>query len=557
MKDRKEKISKLAVRMPLLIGLTLAGGIFLGAKVFSKKSNDSREDLNRNLLKMQEIMVRIQNDYVDTVNISTMTDYAITKLIENLDPHSAYIPVKDVELANTQLEGDFDGIGVEFLIVRDTIEVVTPLSGGPSETVGIKAGDKIVKVDGKNVAGIGIKNSDVFSKLRGPRNTKVTVSVKRRSDTRLIDFTITRGKIPTHSMDVAYMVDPKTGYIKINRFSATTYDEFSTGLNKLLGQGMQRLILDLRGNPGGYMDRATRMADDFLPGDRMIVYTKGKDALRFDQQITSTDGGKFEKGNVIVLVDEGSASASEIVSGALQDNDRALVVGRRTFGKGLVQMPFKLSDKSELRLTISRYYTPAGRSIQKTYTKGARDEYDMDFVNRLKGGELFHADSIKFNEKLKYKTISGRTVYGGGGVMPDVFVPLDTNTAYRYMNELANKFVLREYALNYVDANKGSLEAMGRANFVAQFVVTDDMMKTIIANGEKQGVKFNEVHYKKVGKNIKNYVKALIGRSLWREDGFFPVLNQEDEVFTTAVSLFKRANEIEMAGRKIKGSTVR
>lgn len=553
---KQTKTSSLAVRLPLLIGLTLAGGIFLGAKVFSTTETSSKDDLNKNLIKMQEVLFHIQNDYVDTVNINRLTDEAITKVLENLDPHSVYIPTKEVELANTQLEGDFDGIGVEFLIVRDTIEVVTPLSGGPSEAVGVHAGDKIVKVDGKSVAGIGITNREVFSKLRGPRNTKVVVTMKRRGETKPIDFTITRGKIPTHSMDVAYMVDKTTGYIKINRFSATTYDEFSAGLSKLTGLGAKRLVLDLRGNPGGYMDRATRMADDFLSDGRMIVYTKSKDPVRFNQEITSTPGGKFEKGNVVVLIDEGSASASEIVSGALQDNDRALVVGRRSFGKGLVQMPFKLSDRSELRLTISRYYTPAGRSIQKSYEKGAKD-YEMDFEKRYKGGELFNADSIKFNNALKFKTISGRTVYGGGGIMPDIFVPLDTNIAYRYMNELSNKFVIREYALDYAEGHKIELQQAGREAFVNNFVVSEDMMKTVIANGEKQGVKYNDASYKKAGKNIRNLVKAFIGRSLWKEDGFFPVLNQQDEVFMTGYGLFKKAAEIETQGQKVKSASIR
>lgn len=549
-------ISSLAVRLPILVGLTLAGGIFVGATVFGGKEVQSRDDLSRSVRKMQEIMAHIHMDYVDTVNLSNLTDKAITKMLEDLDPHSVYIPPKEVELANTQLEGAFDGIGIEFLIVRDTIEVVTPLSGGPSEAVGLRAGDKIVKVDDKVVAGVNITNREVFSKLRGPSNTKVKVTIKRRTESKPLDFTITRGKIPTHSMDVAYMVDATTGYIKINRFSATTYDEFQGGLRKLKTAGAKRLILDLRGNPGGYMNHATHMADDFLPEGRMIVYTKGKDAVRFNQTVNSSAGGEFEAGNLIVLLDEGSASASEIVSGAIQDNDRGLVVGRRSFGKGLVQMPFKLSDNSELRLTISRYYTPAGRSIQKSYAKGAKD-YEQDFEKRLKAGELFHADSIKFVDSLKYKTISGRTVYGGGGVMPDVFVPLDTNVAYRYLNELSNKFVIREFAILYAEENRTELQNMGRDKFLKTFVVSPEMMQTIIKNGEKQGVKYNDAAYKKVAGNIRNLVKAFIGRSIWKEEGFYPVLNQEDEVFQTAQKLWKRAGEVEAMGRKVKTAFAR
>jgi carboxyl-terminal processing protease len=507
-------------------------------------------------MKMQEVVAHIHRDYVDTVNLTRLTDEAITKVLDNLDPHSVYIPLKEVELANTQLEGAFDGIGIEFLIVRDTIEVVTPLSGGPSEAIGLRAGDKIVKVDDKAVAGVGITNREVFGKLRGPSNTKVKVTIKRRSESKPLDFTITRGKIPTHSMDVAYMVDATTGYIKINRFAANTYDEFAGGLRKLKAAGAKRLVLDLRGNPGGYMNHATHMADDFLSEGRMIVYTKGKDALRYNQTITSTSGGEFESGAVIVLIDEGSASASEIVSGAVQDNDRGLVIGRRSFGKGLVQMPFKLSDGSELRLTISRYYTPAGRSIQKSYAKGAKD-YEQDFEKRFKGGELFSADSIKFVDSLKYKTLAGRTVYGGGGIMPDVFVPLDTNNAYRYMNELNNKFVIREFALLYAEEKKAELTAMGRDKFIKSFVVTPEMMTTIIANGEKQGVKYNDAAYKKVGSNLRNLVKAFIGRSIWKEEGFYPVINNEDEVFTTAMKYFKKAAEVEVMGKKVKVAQAR
>lgn len=534
------------VRLPFLLSLAMAGGVLIGATIFG--TTNPKDKVTPNFLKFREILTYIQRDYVDTVNVDQLTDYAIAQMLENLDPHSVYIPPKEVELAKAPLEGDFDGIGVEFMILRDTIEVVTPISGGPSEAVGVRPGDKIVEVDDQKVAGIGITNRDVFKKLRGPKGTKVKILVRRRGENKPVTFTITRDKIPTHSVDVSYMIDELTGYIKVSRFSATTYDEFSQALSKLRQKNVKRLILDLRDNPGGYMDRATRMADDFLDGNRLIVYTQAKDG-RFNQRYTSAAGGAFVEGDVIVLVNEGSASASEIVSGALQDNDRALIVGRRSFGKGLVQMPINLTDGSELRLTISRYYTPAGRSIQKSYAKGSR-EYENDWENRYKRGEFFHADSIKFADSLKYKTTSGRIVYGGGGIMPDVFVPLDTNEGYRYMNALANKNLLREYSLDYANKYRSTLEKMTVEQYIKTFQIADADMQALIKLGEQNGIAFNEKHYRKTEKNLRNLLKAFVARNIWREEGFFPVYHQEDEVLQRAMGLWAMAGNLKNTGTK-------
>lgn len=536
------KNSKWAIRLPLIVAITLIGGIFIGAKMFGNetKGNDPLRSAN----KFRDIIHYISSEYVDTVNTEELTDEAITKMLEKLDPHSVYIPPKDIDMAKAQLESDFEGIGIEFQIMKDTLLVSGVIPTGPSEQVGLNAGDKIMKVDDKNIFNIKLTNQDVFKYLRGKKGTKVKVSIKRRGVAKLMDFTITRDKIPTFSVDAAIMIDEQTGYIKVNRFAQKTYEEFKKGLTELKAKGVKRMVLDLRGNPGGYMDHATKMADEFLSGDKMIVFTKGKQS-RYNQEHRCYIPGDFEKGAVIVLVDEGSASASEIVSGALQDNDRGLVVGRRSFGKGLVQMPIPLGDNSELRLTISRYYTPSGRSIQKPYSKGDGDSYEMDLSNRYKKGEFFNQDSIKFDKKLQFKTSKGRTVYGGGGIMPDYFVPRDTSMLTNYLGELYNKGIIREYTLEYIFANKKELEKMPFETFKKTFEITDAMLKDLIAMGEKEGAKFVEKDYNRSKEYIKNQVKSLIARGVWKNEGFYSIYLEKDEVFLQAMKLFDKAEKIE------------
>ena len=546
--DKPIKNSISQIRLPLLISLTLASGIFLGATLFGGKGN--KDDVTRNFQKFREVISYIQREYVDTVNVNDLTDYSIAQMLERLDPHSAYIPIKEVQLANIQLEGDFDGIGVEFIILQDTIQVVTPIVGGPSEQVGIHSGDRIIKVDDKQMAGVKVSNRDVFTMLRGPRGTKVKVNVVRRGESKPIDFVITRDKIPTHSIDVAYMMANNVGYIKISRFAANTADEFHTALMKLKSQGSKKLIIDVRDNPGGYMDRATRIANELLPDKRMIVYTKSKDG-HYDQEIKANTAGDFENGAVIVLINEGSASASEILSGAVQDNDRGLIVGRRSFGKGLVQMPINLSDGSELRLTISRYYTPSGRSIQKPYAPGGKD-YEMDFEHRLEHGEFFSADSIKFNDSLKYKTLSGRTVYGGGGIMPDVFIGIDTTMNSRYMAYVLNKNVLREFALNYANDHRAELKQLGLQNFLSNWKPSDEIVKQMVNEATKAGITYDDKQYKHSEKLLLNYLKAFIGRGIWAEEGFYPVLHQLDEVVQRANKLWAQAETLETPAKSSK-----
>jgi len=535
------KNSASIIRLPIIIAITLVGGIFIGAKMFN--TGTQVNDISKSANKFRDIISYINSEYVDTVNTDQLTEEAINKMLEKLDPHSVYIPPKDMDMAKAQLEGDFEGIGIEFQILKDTLYVVSPISGGPSEAVGLQAGDKIVQVDSKNIASIKLSTQDVFKYLRGKKGTKVNLSIQRKGQKKWLDFTITRDKIPTFSVDVAYMINSEVGFLKVNRFTANTYNEFKKGMTDLKAKGMKKLILDLRGNPGGYMDKATQMVDEMLDGNKLIVFTKSKQS-RYNTETRANTSGIFEKGPVIVLIDEGSASASEIVSGALQDNDRALIVGRRSFGKGLVQMPISLGDNSELRLTISRYYTPSGRSIQKPYLKG-EDDYNMDIVNRYKHGEFFNADSIKFDDKLKYKTTKGRTVYGGGGIMPDIFIARDTSMFTGYLNQLFNSGVIREYTLEYGFNKKKELEKMSLEQFRKSFEVTDAMLADINKQAQKAEIKFNESDFNRSKEFIKNQVKALIARSVWKNEGFYPVFNEQDEMFNKAMNLFDKAAAIE------------
>ena len=524
--------SKFQIRLPLVLCLGLAVGIFVGSGFNNRKASG---DIGKDVQKFRDVLTQIQTEYVDTVNTNSLVDDAIHHMLNKLDPHSAYIPASDRIAANEDLRGNFDGIGVEFNIFHDTIVVVSALSGGPSEALGIQSGDKIVKVDNKNLAGIGVTSADVMKALKGPKGTEVKVTILRKD--KEIDYNIIRDKIPQYSVDVAYMVDAEVGYIKVNRFAATTFDEFRESLSKLKDQGMKKLVLDLQSNPGGYMNIAIDMADDFLASGKKIVFTHGKEK-KYDSQAMSTAKGDFEKGDLIVLINEGSASASEILAGALQDNDRAFIVGRRSFGKGLVQSPFDLSDGSELRLTISRYYTPTGRSIQKPYEDG--DEYSRDIVSRYNHGEFFHADSIRFNDTLKYITQKGRTVYGGGGIMPDYFVPLDTTLTSHYLNELYTSSSIQEYTFGYGEAHKEALLTAGFNQFLDKFIVTDQMLADLVKVGERNKVKADRKELAKKEKLFKVHIKAQIARKLWNNEGYFPVMNETNEIFIHALKLFDR-----------------
>ena len=535
----ENKNSNFQISLPFVLCIGLAGGVLLGAGLTNKSGGT---EVNRDVQKLREVLSLVKSEYVDDTKTDDLVEEAIVHMLGKLDPHSAYISSKDRISANEDLQGNFEGIGIEFSIFNDTLTVVHAISGGPSEAVGVRPGDRIVKVNEKLIANTKLTNLDVMRYLKGPKGTEVKIEVVRKNKKEPITFTIIRDKIPQLSVDAAYLVTPEIGYVKVNRFSQNTYQEVHDALTKLRREGMKKLVLDLQGNPGGYMDQAISIADEFLPKGEKIVFTKGQEK-KYDEDAMATDKGDFEKGDLIVLVNEGSASASEIVSGALQDNDRALVVGRRSYGKGLVQRPFNLSDGSEVRLTISRYYTPSGRTVQKPYEN--LDEYDKDIMKRYKHGEFFTADSIHFNDSLKYKTLNGRTVYGGGGIMPDYFVPLDTTLISKYFNELSYANILREFAFNYAEQNNASLKKMNFAAYQRDFQVGDAMLNQLTVMGKKSKIEPDYTDLKKNKKLFQVYLKAEIARRVWGNEAFYPIYNETNEVLQQAIKLFDRIPDLD------------
>lgn len=509
--------------------MLLVTGIYIGYRysyanrIRSKASNG----------KFEQLINYIQIRYVDTVNQTQLEDKALNTLLQSLDPHSSYVTAKEAKAMNEPLKGNFGGIGIEFNIIKDTIRVVSPISGGPSEALGILAGDMIVKIEGKNAAGVKITNQQVIEKLRGEYGTKVSISIKRRSEKKLIPFTITRDEIPIVSVDVWYMVNAKIGYIKISRFGATTYEEYMRAFNELKSKGMNVLVLDLRGNPGGYLNAAVMLSDEFLPPGKEIVHTKGRSESKKIHMATAK--GSFENNKLVLLIDEGSASASEIVAGAVQDNDRGIIVGRRSFGKGLVQEEKEFEDGSAVRLTIARYYTPTGRCIQKPYEDGLEAYYGEE-LERFTHGELQNADSIKFADSLKYTTPGGKIVYGGGGIMPDEFVPIDTNGRSMYLNEVTYSGLLNQFSFDYADRNRSKLKTYNSfEKFNKSFAIDESILNEFIAFAEKNKVKRKEADIKKSTPILKVQLKALIARNIWNASGYYPVIHTIDKAFIKAV----------------------
>ena len=526
--------------LPLLFALVLIVGIFMGIRL-NKSSEQStliqfftNQKMGGN--KLDQVVNYVLKEYVDTLNRDSITDKTIETFLSNLDPHSAYIPASNLQAVIEPLTGNFEGIGIEFNILRDTIYVVTAIPGGPSDKAGIKSGDKIITANGKLVAGIKITNEIVLKTLKGKGGTTVTVEILRYGTGKLETFKIVRGKIPIYSVDAAFMLDGTTGMIKISRFASTTYKEFAQALDKLKMQGMTQLVLDLRGNPGGYLDAAIAICDEFLPNGKMIVYTQGKNRPR--QDALATEKGIFEQQKLVVLIDENSASASEIVAGAIQDNDRGTIIGRRSFGKGLVQEQSEFKDGSAIRLTIARYYTPTGRSIQKPYTKGKTEDYYHEEMERYESGELLNKDSVHLNKAEKFTTPKGKVVYGGGGIMPDYFIPIDTTKLSKYVTEIIYKGIINDFALEYVNKNRKNLNYSNVAEFNTNFKVDAKLIADLTKYAQKNEVK-SSVDFKSGYDLLSTHLKAYIAKNIFNQEAWFYIKMMDDDASKKALKVLR------------------
>ncbi len=523
------------IYLPIIFAIVLIAGIYIGKNIvpggltIDQALMHSKSNGQYN--KLADIINYIENDYVDPVDRSKLTSKAVKSIIEELDPHTSYISPEDFNAVNDPLLGSFHGIGVQFNVLEDTIAIVSVIPGGPSEKTGIIDGDRIIKVNDSLIAGVGLSSNGAMRLLKGPKGTMVKVTVFRRGFPELIDFEIIRNIIPTYSLDVAYMVNDSVGFIKLNTFSATTYAEFKKAGKELKKQGVKKLILDLRGNSGGYVKPAVEIADDFLEKDKLIFYTKGNN--RPKSSIYSRANGMFETLELAILIDESSASASEILAGAIQDNDRGTIIGRRSFGKGLVQEQLGFPDGSAMRMTIARYYTPTGRSIQKPYGENF-DDYYKEFYQRFANGEMQNADSIKFVDSLMFKTPGGKIVYGGGGIMPDVFVPLDMSNPGFY-NIVINKGLAYRFAFSYTDTHREKLSVYKNAiDFNSSFEITNELFDEFVAFVHSNGVDRNETEIKESTVKLKLLMKAYIGRNILDNEAFYPVFHQMDETFLKA-----------------------
>lgn len=514
-------------------------GVFLGSRFLSSTSGRSIFSFGTQRYdKLNDVLNFIVNDYVDSVNKSNLIEKSISGLLQNLDPHSQYISAAEFNEVNDPLLGNFDGIGVQFRMIRDSITVINTVKGGPSEKEGILGGDRIVLIDGKNVAGIKISDEEVMKKLKGKRGTKVKVGIFRKGKKNLLSYTITRDVIPTYSVDIAFMYNNNVGYIRLSKFSATTYDEVVSAIKELEKQGMKKLVFDLRGNGGGYLDAAISICDEFLPEKKMIVYTEGYHRPRKD--VFSEGGGLFEDKSLIVLIDEFSASASEIVAGAIQDNDRGTIIGRRSFGKGLVQEQIQLADGSAIRLTVARYHTPTGRCIQKPYSSDF-EEYYNEFYQRLISENADIADSLNFADTIKYLTPGGKVVYGGGGIMPDIYVPYKLEFVSDYHKKILNKGLIYQFAFEYADNNREMLRAFGSAaSFNKSFNVSTSLFTSFVEYAAKNDVKPDAEGIRLAENNIKAQLKGAIGRNIYDDDAYYPSVLSVDATFGKALEVLAK-----------------
>ncbi|MFP4604736.1 MAG: S41 family peptidase [Bacteroidales bacterium] len=534
MKIQKEKIT---IYGPIILAIVLIGGIYLGS-LLGSNNNQSSSNGYYKPDKISRVLNYVKANYVDTVDESKLVEAAIPTILEELDPHSQYIPAEDLQGVSEPLEGNFEGIGIQFNMQKDTIIVVSTISGGPSEVVGIQPGDRIIKVNDTTVAGVDMPSSKVVGMLKGERGTEVNVSVKRNNHDSLLDFTITRDEIPLYSVDISYMIDDSTGYIKVNRFAKTTHEEFVKGLKKLKEQSAKKVIVDLRNNNGGYMTAATNIADQFLKDGELIVYTEGRATPKEETHATSKGIGHDLE--VAILIDEWSASASEILAGAIQDNDRGIIVGRRSFGKGLVQEQTILPDGSALRLTVARYHTPTGRSIQKPYKNG-QDNYYNDLNKRFEEGEFFSADSIEMADSLKYTTPKGDIVYGGGGIMPDFFVPVDTTYHSDFYSEVTRRGLIYQFSFNYADSHRQTLNQYENVSELEKFLDSQNIYKQFVQFAENNNINPDKTSgIEKSKKVILTTVKANIARNIMNDEGYYPILNNIDNTLQKASELLQK-----------------
>lgn len=523
--------------MPILIAVCLVAGILIGTFYANHFSGNKLGIINTSSNKLNALLRIIDDQYVDTVKMNDLVEQAMPLILSELDPHSSYIPAKDMEEVSADLKGSFSGIGIQFTIQDDTIHINSVIQGGPSEKVGLMAGDRIVSVDDSAFVGKIVTNNEAMKRLKGKKGSKVKLGIFRQGEKDILQFTVVRGDIPVKSIDAAYMIDKKFGYIKANKFGETTYTELLIALAQLNQADCEGIIMDLRGNTGGYMAAAIQMVNEFLPNNRLIVYTQGRKSPREDYNSNGT--GSSQKMPLVVLVDEGSASASEIFAGAIQDNDRGTIIGRRSFGKGLVQQPIEFSDGSAIRLTIARYYTPSGRCIQKPYEKGKGEEYELDLLTRYEHGEFFSADSIKQNTKEIYHTRLGRTVYGGGGIMPDIFVPQDTTGMTSYFRMAANRGMIIRYTFEYTDQNRNKLSEFETPDKLESYLKTQNVLDKFATWAEKKGLKRRNLMMLKSKKLFETALYGNIIYNMLGMEAYIQYLNKSDKTVQKALEVLK------------------
>ncbi len=543
-----DKNKRIAIWLPVIIAASIALGIFIGNHYLSISTGKFRSYASGN--KINAILDIIDEQYVDTVNMSQLVEGAIPKIFSELDPHSGYIPAADAQMVNEELEGSFSGIGVSFNLQTDTILVISVIPGGPSEKAGLLAGDRIITINDSLFAGNNSSQGKIMKTLRGAKNSVVKLGIKRSTSQDLLYYNVTRGDVPVNSVDVAYVVREGVGYIKVNKFARTTYNEFITAIAKLKQQNCKSFIIDLRGNTGGYMDAAINMINEFMVNGRLIVYTEGKAFPRNDVYANGT--GTCQDAPIVVLTDEFSGSASEIFAGAIQDNDRGLIIGRRTYGKGLVQSQIPLSDGSALRLTIARYYTPSGRCIQKDYELGKTDEYDQDLFNRFMHGEFDSADSIKINNSLKYQTSLGRTVYGGGGIMPDIFIPRDTSGVTSYFSNVINSGVLNLFTLEYSDNNREKLSSFKTYQELYNYLKKQPLLDKFTNYAVSKGIRKRVTLINISAKLIENQLHSYIVRNFFNDEGFYPIFLKDDVTLLKAVEVIEQGKSMPQAPKQAK-----